>query len=342
MTESAGESVNSSQQLLVKKADQIFNTINIGLILVNADQQVLMWNEWMVKHSDVSANQAITKTIAEVFNERPNAAFLTSLRNTLNYGLPVVLSNALHRSPLALYDPSDLSDDRVRMHQSISITPLFSEDEEHCCLIQITDSSASIKREKMLRSHSEILKKEASTDSLTGIYNRRFFDEHFAIAMAHSRRQKLPLSIFMLDIDFFKEYNDFYGHIAGDKALIKVAKTLKTQLLRATDIVARYGGEEFVLMMPNMPEQGAMQFAEKIRAAIFDIAIPHTKSRICQQISISIGVSTYLSDKDISLHNLLEAADAALYKAKQSGRNQSHYLALEHEQNPAPTDTKDV
>ncbi|WP_422959842.1 GGDEF domain-containing protein [Undibacterium sp. Xuan67W] len=225
-----------------------------------------------------------------------------------------------------MFDPSELSKDPGRMHQSITITPISASPDETHCLIQIMDSSASIKREKMLRSHSEILKKEATTDSLTGIYNRRFFDEHFKMAMGHSKRQKLPLSVFMVDIDFFKEYNDYYGHVAGDKALIIVAKTLKTQLVRANDIVARYGGEEFILMLPNMPEDLAMQFAEKIRAAVWDAAIPHLKSRISEQISISIGVSTYQQSEDVSIQHLLEAADTALYKAKQNGRNSCCYI----------------
>lgn len=314
------------EKLTSEKAGQIFNAINMGLILIDANEHILMWNDWMVKHSMIDTGTALQKKISDVFSDKPTTAFMTSLRNTINYGLPAVLSNALHRSPLPLFDPSELSEDRGRMHQSITITPISASPDETHCLIQIMDSSASIKREKMLRSHSEILKKEATTDSLTSIYNRRFFDEHFKMAMGHSKRQKLPLSVFMVDIDFFKQYNDYYGHVAGDKTLVKVAQTLKAQLVRATDIVARYGGEEFILMLPNMPEDLAMQFAEKLRAAVWETAIPHLKSRISEQISVSIGVSTYLLEEDIAIHHLLEAADTALYKAKQNGRNGCCYL----------------
>ncbi|MCU6435504.1 GGDEF domain-containing protein [Undibacterium sp. Jales W-56] len=313
-------------QLTGAKASQIFNAINMGLVLIDASERILMWNDWMVKHSMINAKTALQKTISDVFSDKPSAAFLTSLRNTIQYGLPAVLSNALHRSPLPLFNPGELSEESGRMHQSITITPLPAGPDETHCLIQIMDSSASIKREKILRSHSEIFRKEATTDSLTGIYNRRFFDEHFKMAMGHSRRQQLPLSVFMVDIDFFKEYNDYYGHVAGDKALISVAKTLKSQLTRASDIVARYGGEEFILMLPNMPEELAMQFAERLRAAVWESAIPHLKSRISEQISISIGISTYLLGQDVTIQHLLEAADTALYKAKQNGRNSCCYL----------------
>ena len=306
----------------------IFNAVNMGLILVDADEKVLLWNEWMGKHSELPPEQVSGKKLAEVFDGTASPAFLAAVRNTLNHGLPVLLSNALHRAPLPLFDPAELGEEKVRMHQSISITPLSAADGTRCCLIQITDSSTSIKREKMLRSHSEMLKLEATTDSLTGIYNRRFFDEHYKMALGHSRREKLPLTVCMIDIDFFKEYNDYYGHFAGDKALITVANTLKAQLYRSTDVLARYGGEEFILMLPNMPEESALQFAEKLRSAIWTLAMPHIKSKVAQQLSISIGLSTYNQENEGDLKILLKCADAALYKAKQNGRNLSVQMAL--------------
>ena len=309
--------------------ENIISSINMGLIVVDSDENILLWNEWIVKHSEVSKEQAVTAKISTVFQDAPSPAFLSALRSALSYGLPVVLSNALHRSPLALYIPSEKNAEKVRMHLAIAITPLLPiEHGKPCCLIQITDSSTSIKREKMLRSHSEILKRDATTDSLTGIYNRRFFDEHYKMALGQAARQKLPLSVFMIDIDFFKEYNDYYGHPTGDKTLIKVANTLKAQLSRSTDVVARYGGEEFILMLPNMPEEHAMSFAHRLRLSIWDLAIPHLKSRISQQISVSIGVSTYDDRSEINMPFLVDAADAALYKAKQSGRNQTYYTPL--------------
>jgi diguanylate cyclase (GGDEF)-like protein len=317
-------SVNSNPISL----ESIMSSINMGLIVVDSDENILLWNDWIVKHSKITEDQAFKAKITSAFKEAPSAAFMSTLRNTLTYNLPAVLSNALHRSPLALYSPSDIDTEKVRMHQAIAITPLPNAHGKRCCLIQISDSSTSIKREKMLRSHSEILKRDATTDSLTGIYNRRFFDEHYKMALGQSVRQKLPLSVFMVDIDFFKEYNDYYGHPTGDKALIKVANMLKTQLSRSSDVVARYGGEEFILMLPNMPEVYALPFADKLREAIWNMAIPHLKSRISKQISVSIGVSTYDQGTKSSTLSLIDAADAALYKAKQNGRNQVSYIPL--------------
>ncbi|MDE2430893.1 MAG: diguanylate cyclase, partial [Burkholderiales bacterium] len=195
-----------SLQLSPMTIEEIFNTINLGLIVVNAEQTILLWNGWVAKHSGVTAEQALGKHISEPFSEIPSRAFLTAITNALNYGLPVMLSNALHRTPLALFDRA--GNESLRIHQSITLTPMSTQNGERCCLIQITDSSTSIKREKILRSHSEALKKEATTDGLTGIYNRRFFDEHYKMAMGHALRHNVPLAIFMVDIDFFKEYND--------------------------------------------------------------------------------------------------------------------------------------
>lgn len=308
--------------------EAIISSINMGLIVVDSEENILLWNDWVVKHSEVTSSQALTAKISNVFQDAPSAAFLSALKSVLTYGLPVVLSNALHRSPLALYVPSDKHLEKTRMHLAITMTHLPDANRKSCCLIQISDSSTSIKREKMLRSHSEILKRDATTDSLTGIYNRRFFDEHYKMALGQATRQKLPLSVFMIDIDFFKEYNDYYGHPSGDKTLIKVASALKAQLSRSTDVVARYGGEEFILMLPNMSEEHAISFADKLRLAIWDIAIPHLKSRISQQVSVSIGVSTYDQRSEGAMLSLVDAADAALYKAKQNGRNQVFYAQL--------------
>lgn len=309
--------------------DQILDTINLGLIVVDAQEQVIMWNAWLEKHTGISSEQAVNQKITDVFSTAPSAAFLSALRNTLSYGLPAVLSNALHRSPLPLFAPDENTADPVAIHQSITITPLVLSDDKRCCLIQISDSSTSIRREKMLRSHSEVLKKDATTDSLTGLYNRRFFDEHYKISLGQAIRQKHPLSIFMVDIDYFKQYNDYYGHPAGDKILIQVAAALKSQISRSSDMLARYGGEEFVLILPNMAENNAMQFAEKLIVAVSQLSLAHLKSKSGKCISISIGVSTYDPIKHREASALVDAADTALYKAKQQGRNQACFLALE-------------
>jgi diguanylate cyclase (GGDEF)-like protein len=300
--------------------DGICNALNLGLIIVDAHGTVLLWNSWIAKHSRINGDDALNKPFEQVFSEPISPTFLSALRNSLAQKLPAVLSTALHRTPLPLYSTSELG----RMYQSITITPLHSRQDGSCCLIQVTDSSTSIKREKILRSHSEILKKEATTDSLTEICNRRFFDAHYEIAVADAKRQRYPLSVLMVDIDFFKSYNDYYGHIAGDDVIRQVASALKSQLSRATDIIARYGGEEFVLLLPHLSVTTAEQFAEKLRGGVFGLAIPHVKARPYNQITISVGLCTGIPNDNNSLY----IADTALYQAKLKGRNQCVSLPL--------------
>lgn len=305
----------------------ILNAVNVGLIVLDQDQKVTFWNNWIEKYSGIAAADAFGKRIDEAFIELPSKSFLNAITNLMRYRLSVVLSNALHRSPLPLFSKPSETEHKERLHQSITLSPLVI-DGKDCCLIQITDATTSIKREKILRSHSELLRKEATTDGLTGIYNRRFFDEHFKIAMGNARRQNTSLAVFMVDIDFFKEYNDHYGHIAGDKTLIQVAATLRRQLMRASDVVARFGGEEFVLMLPNMAENAAHMFAEKLRLAVWELNIPHEKSRLEQRVSLSVGFSHYQKMENTNPDELLKTADHALYEAKHRGRNQTCFMKL--------------
>lgn len=320
---------------------EIFDIINMGILVVDAQENIVMWNGWLERHSGIPVDMALGRNINTVFSTSPSAAFLTAVRNNITYGLPAVLSNALHRSPLPLFTSEETLGDAVAIHQSITITaiscnpnpPLASgadpTNHARCCLIQITDSSTSIRREKMLRSHSEILKKDATTDSLTSLYNRRFFDEHYKMALGQAIRQKNPLSIFMIDIDYFKQYNDYYGHPAGDKVLIQVANALKRQIARSSDMLARYGGEEFILILPNMTEENSRGFADKLISAVSHLELPHLKSKVDKYISISIGLSTYDPNKHREVSALIDAADTALYKAKQQGRNRASFLALD-------------
>ncbi len=155
-------------------------------------------------------------------------------------------------------------------------------------------------------------------DFLTGIYNRRYFDLWVDNVLKNSNDTK-KISLFMMDIDYFKEYNDTYGHIKGDEVIKAVAKTINEQI-RKGDVFARYGGEEFVLFMKDVTEETALQIAEKLRASIAGLNISHEKSSY-QHITISIGVVTLVPTSVMDLSHFVDIADLALYKAKRGGRN---------------------
>lgn len=301
--------------------DAIWNAVNLGLILIDAEGRVVLWNDWMVRHSGIAAAFALDKSLESLFPGGLAGTFKTAIKNALSRKLPIVLSNALHRSPLPLYSLSIRSHGQDRMQQSITINPVSPGEGEPLCLIQVTDASISINRERVLRAHSERLTLEATTDGLTGAGNRRFFDESLRAEFGRAQRQNSALSLVMMDVDFFKRYNDLYGHPAGDKVLIAVANALNSALLRPADTISRYGGEEFVVILPDSGLEGSLIVAERLRAAISELNIPHGDSKIADHVTMSIGVATYLPGSACDEAGLLEAADMALYNAKHSARN---------------------
>jgi diguanylate cyclase (GGDEF)-like protein len=169
------------------------------------------------------------------------------------------------------------------------------------------------------------IRAEVEYDALTGIYNRRYFDETMEHIIRTLSRAEGLLSMLMIDIDFFKSYNDTYGHIEGDKCLKAVAQTLSQCITRADDFIARYGGEEFIVVLPNTDEQGARLIAEKLLNNIRNLNMPHEQSDVANYVTISIGGTT---GKVLHTHNagdFVKKADELMYKSKQEGRDRFSY-----------------
>lgn len=185
---------------------------------------------------------------------------------------------------------------------------------------------AEVERSNALRQQLEeansALKDLAHLDGLTGIPNRRQMDEFLAQEWKRAAREQQPLSLMLCDIDYFKVYNDTYGHQAGDQALQKVAHCLREQLKRPADLVARYGGEEFIIILPNTPLTGGKKMAESIRQAIADLRIPHLHSQTSPFLSLSLGLSCTIPNTNDKVEAFIHCADQALYAAKANGRNQ--------------------
>lgn len=165
------------------------------------------------------------------------------------------------------------------------------------------------------------LKLLANLDSLTGIPNRRKFYEMFDLEWRKSVRDKTPLSQVMIDIDYFKQYNDQHGHAAGDEALKIVAQVISKQLRRPCDFVARYGGEEFAVLLPNTPAQDAFRLMESCRQAVEDLKIEHEKNTVSQYLTISVGGVNCFPTQAMCSVATFKLADDMLYKAKGEGRN---------------------
>ncbi len=173
-----------------------------------------------------------------------------------------------------------------------------------------------------LQAANEKLEKLSLTDSLTALNNRRSFNQQIAYEWERSKRFRLSLSVIYIDIDFFKAYNDRYGHVAGDHCLIQIAKVLETFSRRSTDFVARFGGEEFVVLHLNLRKKEIIEIAEKLRREVEELQIVHGVSPISPYVTISLGVNTVIPSDHNSIESLIEGADKALYIAKQNNRNQ--------------------
>lgn len=160
----------------------------------------------------------------------------------------------------------------------------------------------------------------SSTDSLTGLANRRRFDEMVEQEWGRGQRMGQPLAVLMLDIDYFKQYNDQYGHQAGDECLRTIARLLQNAVRRSGDLAARYGGEEFALIIPETTGVNAQLIAESVRQSIEALALPHQQSS-CGKVTVSIGISAVIPSRESNVAALILCADTALYRAKGNGRN---------------------
>lgn len=185
-------------------------------------------------------------------------------------------------------------------------------------IVQMRTSLVVLARK--LDTANQELKRLSAIDGLTGISNRRLFDDFIAREWRRARRAESSVALMMCDVDHFKRYNDTYGHQAGDDCLRQVASAIQSVMERASDIVARYGGEEFVVVLPETPIGGALFVAEKIRHAIHALNIPHAESPQ-GRVTLSIGIATQIPTENETQEALISAADRALYQAKHDGRD---------------------
>jgi len=180
---------------------------------------------------------------------------------------------------------------------------------------------ARVKTHLTLKAQSDQLRRLAFIDGLTGLHNRRALDQRLQVELRHAARHKKALALVMIDVDFFKRFNDLYGHLAGDDALRQVAASLRDGMLRPVDLAARYGGEEFCCLLPDTDLDGALAVAERLRASVQALGIAHAQSEAAAVLTVSLGVVAVAGQPPVEPEPFLKAADEALYEAKRSGRN---------------------
>ncbi|CAH0290506.1 Phytochrome-like protein cph2 [Massilia sp. Bi118] len=181
---------------------------------------------------------------------------------------------------------------------------------------------ARVRTQLTVKRQRDALRALILTDALTGVANRRAFDERLEMEWRRCGRAQLPVSLLMVDIDHFKLYNDHYGHPAGDATLVEVAGAMRRAAGRGQDLVARYGGEEFAILLPQLDEQGAVGVGRRLMHELEMLDLPHAASPTSQRLTVSIGISSMVPGEHSLPADLVQVADALLYQAKAGGRNQ--------------------
>ena len=301
--------------------ESILGAVNLGAIVLDEQHRIVLWNHWMARHSACQAEAVLGQDFFAVYPELRHKRIASAITQALRDNFQSLLSQTLHKAPFPLYTHG-AAEGRERMQQAIAVTPINLPGSPRHCLIQINDVTIAVGREKLLREQTMVLRSQTFADGLTGIANRRHFDVAIEKEMRRAMRTGSPLSLLMIDIDHFKDYNDHYGHQQGDDCLIRVAAELAAMLQRPTDLLARYGGEEFAAILPDTDATQALRMAEAIRKHAAELRIPHAKTgNEVKHITVSIGIATQHPQQQPTIPALIGAADRALYLAKGAGRN---------------------
>ena len=300
--------------------NEIVDRLNVGVLVVNKDYELVLWNTYMENYSQQKAEDVVGKNLFEAFPDLPRAWLQQKIHNVF------VLKNFSftsweHRPYLfKFFHNRPITGGVDYMRQNCTFLPIKgenSEEIEYVCitLLDVTDTSIY---EGMLKNAVKSLAEASNRDGLTNIYNRRYLEQSMSKEFSRIKRYGGTLSFIIIDLDHFKSINDNYGHLAGDE-ILKIAAKRIGEFLRTTDILARYGGEEFAVMLPETPLTGASILAERLCQNVAKEPIIFDKKSI--NISASLGVAEFQPDQE-NHEQLISHADEALYLSKANGRNQ--------------------
>jgi diguanylate cyclase (GGDEF)-like protein len=308
--------------------EQILDALSQGLIVLDRDLKVLLWNRWMEQHSRLESSQVVGQVITDIFPDLVKKGFVWKVQSVFKLGNYAFFSQRLHRYLFPLTASNYLQDRYEFMQQNAVLAPLRGPDGqvEQVC-VSILDYTDTVMYQERLEESTKRLEQMSQTDHLTQVANRRHLLDRLSQELSRIRRLGQPLSLAILDVDHFKHVNDTYGHLCGDQVLVQLAGVLKASL-RTYDLVGRYGGEEFCLILPNTDLQDALALVERLRCQIAETQFEHGRLKL--GITISAGVTCSQGQpEDFRADTLLSQADEALYRAKTSGRNQTE-LAVCH------------
>jgi diguanylate cyclase (GGDEF)-like protein len=298
---------------------QLLQTLDNGLILLDADYQVQMWNSFMENHSGIAISHARGKNLFDLFPDLPRSWLKRKIDSVFSLQSRAFCTWEEHPRLFNFKSTRPLTGRSSLMYQNITLIPLtgLNGDITSVCLL-VYDVTEIATRKQELESANKTLKKISRTDKLTGLYNRGYWEECLEQEFKRCQRSKRPSSLILFDIDHFKIFNDNHGHGAGDEVLRAVATAIK-QTQRSTDVSGRYGGEEFALVVSETTEAEALDVAERIRAAIANEPVVTDTDIV--EVTLSIGLAVYDGKQPCTPLQLISPADTKLYEAKHAGRN---------------------
>lgn len=290
--------------------NQIFNTSLDGMWILDLGRNVIRVNDTMV----ALLKMAKTKIVGRKCYDILAGHCCDSQECTVK---------RIKKKKIPIFNDIELPTSGTLTPYTLTATPFYGLESELVGVLEnFRDITERKTAEKTLQSANDELKRLATIDGLTDIANRRTLDGCLEKEWRRITREKGELSFILSDVDFFKKYNDTYGHQDGDECLKSVARALEGAVRRPADLVARYGGEEFAAVLPNTDLKGAVSVAENIRNAVMNLKIGHRSSDAAPVVTLSLGVACVRPEAGQQLEALLTAADQALYSAKEAGRNQ--------------------
>jgi len=295
----------------------------VPTFVLDADCRVLIWNRACERLTGLKASEVIgTREHWRGFYDEPRPCLADLVAQGRTEEIDALYADHDHAGEDAITAHGRRAENwcvmpqvGTRLYLAIDAGPIYDESGK---LVAVVETLRDMTVQKEAQAELERL---ATRDGLTSVANRRCFDQTLNTEWRRATRESRALSLLMIDVDYFKFYNDTYGHQGGDECLRRVAGAMSDVVKRSSDSVARYGGEEFAILLPATDPEGASLVAERIRAAIENLAMPHEKSEVADHVTVSIGVASAIVSSGGMPTQLVGVADAALYRAKHEGRN---------------------
>ncbi|WP_088330649.1 sensor domain-containing diguanylate cyclase [Lacimicrobium sp. SS2-24] len=296
----------------------LLGSIEVGIVVLDTDYRVKTWNEFMHNHSGILPSKIRNQPLFDFFPEIDKQWFQRKTRPVFELNSPAFLIWEQRPYLFKFASHRPVTSASEVMYQNITLFPLMAPDGKvkHLC-IMVYDVTDEVISKQQLNLANDKLQQISRVDGLTGLYNRRFWEESCQLEFKRYQRSQGQASLLMLDIDHFKSVNDNYGHPAGDEVIKTLAAIIKDSV-RETDIPGRYGGEEFAIVLPDTDANSARQVAERIRKITEATVIRHEGLEL--NVTVSLGIAQLRPDYQEHMA-WISKADQALYQAKESGRN---------------------